>query len=80
MMGALIKSYYAETASIDPSKIKNVSIMPCTAKKYEIQRDDNMKSATEDQDIDIVITTREFTRMIKQSGIDILTLEDEEAD
>ena len=80
MMGALIKSYYAETASIDPAKIKNVSIMPCTAKKYEIQRDDNMSSATEDQDIDIVITTREFTRMIKQAGINILNLEDEEAD
>ena len=80
MMGALIKSYYAENEKIDPSIIKSISIMPCTAKKYEIQRDENMKSVSDIQDVDIVLTTREFSRMIKQAGIDLLSLPDEEAD
>ncbi len=80
MMGALIKSYYADNMKLEPSKIKNISIMPCTAKKYEVQRDEHMKSASAEQDVDIVLTTREFSRMLKQAGIDILSLEDEEAD
>ncbi len=80
MMGALIKSYYADNQKLEPSKIKNISIMPCTAKKYEVQRDEHMKSASAEQDVDIVLTTREFSRMLKQAGIDILSLEDEEAD
>jgi NADH-quinone oxidoreductase subunit G len=54
--------------------------MPCTAKKWETQRNDDMKSAGHGYDVDIVITTRELARMIKQAGIDILKLNDEEAD
>ncbi len=80
MMGALIKTYYADNEKIDPATMCNISIMPCTAKKYEIQRDENMNSVGEHQDVDIVITTREFSRMIKQAGIDLLNLDDEESD
>ena len=80
MMGAIIKSYYAQKQEINPAIIRNVSIMPCTAKKYEIQRDEHMRSVTDDPDVDIVLTTREFSRMIKQAGIDILNIEGEEAD
>jgi NADH-quinone oxidoreductase subunit G len=54
--------------------------MPCTAKKWEIGRNDDMKSAGHGNDVDIVITTRELARMIKQAGIDIFALADEEAD
>jgi NADH-quinone oxidoreductase subunit G len=54
--------------------------MPCTAKKWESKRNDDMKSAGAGQDVDIVITTRELARMIKQAGIEILKLDDEEAD
>jgi NADH-quinone oxidoreductase subunit G len=54
--------------------------MPCTAKKWETHRNDDMKSAGYGYDVDIVITTRELARMIKQAGIDILNLDDEDAD
>ncbi|MEJ5285091.1 MAG: NADH-dependent [FeFe] hydrogenase, group A6 [Brevinematia bacterium] len=79
MVGALSKTYYAEKKGIDPSKIFGVSIMPCTAKKYEITRIDDM-FASGYQDIDVVLTTREFSRMIKASGIDFLNLPDSEPD
>ncbi len=79
MVGALSKTYYAEKKGIDPSKIFGVSIMPCTAKKYEITRIDDMY-ASGYQDIDVVLTTREFSRMIKASGIDFLNLPDSEPD
>ena len=79
MVGALSKTYYAEKMGIDPSKIFGVSIMPCTAKKYEITRTDEMH-ASGFQDIDVVLTTREFARIIKQAGIDFEHLEDSEAD
>ncbi|MCL2412029.1 MAG: NADH-dependent [FeFe] hydrogenase, group A6 [Treponema sp.] len=86
MMGAMIKAYWADKAGVDPAKVYSVSVMPCTAKKWETQRNDDMKSAGKllgkdtGYDIDIVITTRELARMIKQAGIDILNLDDEEAD
>jgi len=80
MMGAMIKSYWAEKASVNPEKIFSVSIMPCTAKKWESHRNDDMKSAGHGWDVDISITTRELARMIKQAGIEILKLPNEEAD
>ncbi len=79
MLGVLSKTYYPEKKGIDPSKIFGVSIMPCTAKKYEITRLDDM-FASGYQDIDVVLTTREFSRMIKASGIDFLNLPDSEPD
>lgn len=79
MMGAMVKTYYAQKMSIDPSKIFSVAIMPCTAKKYEISRSEDMKSSGA-LDVDLSITTRELARMIRQAGIDILGLKDEEAD
>ena len=79
MQGAITKTFYAQKAGIDPSKIFSVAIMPCTAKKFEIIRDDNMK-ASGYPDVDLVLTTRELARLIKSSGIDFLKLEEEEAD
>jgi len=79
MMGSLIKTYWAQKAGIDPAKIYSVSIMPCTAKKYECKRNDDMKSSGF-QDVDNVLTTRELARFIKQSGIDFNDLPEEEAD
>lgn len=79
MMGAMIKTYWAQKAAVDPAKVFSVSIMPCTAKKWETQRNDDMRSSGY-QDVDVSITTRELARMIKQAGIDILNLADEDAD
>lgn len=79
MLGVLSKTYYAEKMGIDPAKICMVSIMPCTAKKYEISRSDNM-FASGHQDIDVVLTTRELARMFKSAGIDFLKLAPENAD
>jgi len=80
MMGAMIKGYWADKAGVNPDKVYSVSVMPCTAKKWEINRNDDMKSAGHGNDVDIVITSRELARMIKQAGIDINNLPDEEAD
>lgn len=74
MLGAIIKSYYAEKKQLDPKDIFTVSVMPCTAKKFERQRPEM------DGDVDAVITTRELARMIKQAGLDFLALPDEEFD
>jgi NADH-quinone oxidoreductase subunit G len=79
MVGALAKTYYAEKQGIDPAKIFMVSIMPCTAKKSEIIRSKEMASSGY-QDVDVSLTTREFARMIKQSGIDFVTIPDEQPD
>ncbi|MDR3709517.1 MAG: NADH-dependent [FeFe] hydrogenase, group A6 [Capsulimonadaceae bacterium] len=79
MVGALAKTYYAEKNNIDPSKVFVVSIMPCTAKKYEIHRNPDMSSSGF-QDVDISLTTRELARMIRQSGVDFNSLEGEECD
>lgn len=79
MQGAVTKTYWAMKAGIDPSKIVNVAVMPCTAKKYEIGRDENMSSSGF-QDTDISITTRELIRMIKAKGIDFAHLPESKAD
>ena len=73
MFGALVKSYYAERCGIDPAKIVSVSVMPCTAKKAEATRADLCDSGY--RDVDIVVTTRELARMIKEAGIDFCRLE-----
>ncbi|MBA1335146.1 MAG: Periplasmic [FeFe] hydrogenase large subunit [Firmicutes bacterium] len=78
MMGALLKSYYAEKNGIDPSKIYVVSIMPCTAKKFEAKRPE--LNATGYPDVDVVLTTRELARMIKEAGVDFAKLENESFD
>ncbi|MGI6642454.1 MAG: NADH-dependent [FeFe] hydrogenase, group A6 [Bacillota bacterium] len=78
MFGALAKTYYAEKAGIDPADIVVVSIMPCTAKKFECQRPE--MSASGYQDVDYVLTVRELASMIKQAGIDFKNLPDEEYD
>lgn len=74
MLGMLIKSYYAERANIDPKKIVVVSIMPCTAKKFESTRPE-LESG-----VDYVLTTRELGRLIKKRNIDFLNLPNEEFD
>jgi len=79
ILGVLSKTYYARKFNIDPSKIVMVSIMPCTAKKYEIYRSGEM-FASGYQDIDVVLCTREMGRMIKQAGIDFASIPDEESD
>ncbi len=78
MAGAVIKTYYAEKAGIDPKDIVVVSIMPCTAKKYEIGRPD--QSAAGVPDVDIALTTRELGRMIDRAGIKFTALPDEQFD
>ena len=75
MFGAMLKTYFAEKEGIDPKKIVSVSVMPCTAKKFEIGRDD--QSAAGVPDVDIAITTRELARLIKRCGIDFTALPDE---
>lgn len=79
MLGVLAKTYYAQKVGVDPAKIYSVSIMPCTAKKYEIQRSEEM-FASGYQDVDCVLTTREFARMIQQSGLWFAELEESAPD
>ena len=74
MFGALVKTYYAEHENIDREKIFSVSIMPCTAKKYEADRLE--MNASGYQDVDAVLTVRELARMIKQVGIDFNSIPD----
>jgi NADP-reducing hydrogenase subunit HndD len=78
MFGAVLKTYYAEKMGIDPSKIFVVSIMPCTAKKFEAQRPE--LSASGFPDVDVVLTTRELAKLIKEAGIDFSGLEDGQFD
>ena len=78
MTGAVIKSYYAKQAGIDPKDIVTVAVMPCTAKKFEIGRDDMEGAGYPDNDISI--TTRELSRMIMRAGINFTALPDEEFD
>ncbi|RCW52468.1 MULTISPECIES: NADH-dependent [FeFe] hydrogenase, group A6 [Halanaerobium] len=74
MFGALAKSYYAREKGIDPENIVVVSVMPCTAKKFEAKREEMAG------DVDYVLTTRELASMIKSAGIDFLNLEKSEYD
>ncbi len=74
MFGAVAKTYYAEKAGIDPKDMVVVSIMPCTAKKFEAKRPEM------GNDVDYVLTTREAAQMIKEAGIDFVNLPDEDFD
>ncbi len=78
MMGAVIKSHFAKTEKIEPENIYSVSIMPCTAKKFEAQRDEMTHNGI--TDVDAVFTTREFVQMIKIFGIDIKNITPENTD
>ncbi len=78
MFGATAKTYYAEKMGIDPKDIVMVSIMPCTAKKFEIGRED--QSAAGVPDVDFALTTRELGRMIERAGINFHALQDEKFD
>lgn len=74
MLGALAKSYYADKIKADPQDMYIVSIMPCTAKKFEISRPEMQNNGV--PNVDAVLTTRELAKMIKSAGIDFLNLED----
>ncbi|MBQ2613774.1 MAG: iron hydrogenase small subunit [Clostridia bacterium] len=78
MFGAIIKSYWAEKNGLDPKNIVTVSVMPCVAKKFECGRDE--MEVAGNRDVDIVISTRELARMIKQAGIKFAELPDEKFD
>ena len=78
MEGAVIKSYYAEKNNIDPKDIVVVSVMPCTAKKFEAARPELGRNGL--ADVDVVITTRELARMIRLAGIDFANLPDSDFD
>jgi iron-only hydrogenase group A len=78
MMGAVIKSYYAEKENIDPKNIFSVSIMPCTAKKFEATRSEMTRGAL--PDIDAVLTTRELAKLLRKFGVVLGTVKPEEAD
>ncbi|MDE7094539.1 MAG: [FeFe] hydrogenase, group A [Oscillospiraceae bacterium] len=78
MVGAMAKTYYAEKIGKKPEDIIVVSVMPCTAKKYECQRDD--ENAAGVPDVDYVLTTRELARMIRRAGLKFTALPDEDFD
>lgn len=78
MFGALAKTYYAEKIKVDPAKMVSVSIMPCTAKKFEANRPEMNSSGY--QDVDYVLTTRELAHMIRQAGLDFPNLPDDKFD
>ncbi|CCU77731.1 [FeFe] hydrogenase [Halanaerobium saccharolyticum subsp. saccharolyticum DSM 6643] len=78
MFSALSKTYYPEQTGVDPEKIYTVAIMPCTAKKFEKDREEI--NGSDFKDTDAVLTTREFARMIKEMGIDFTSLPDEDFD
>ena len=78
MFGAILKSYYAEKNGIDPKDMFVVSIMPCTAKKYEKERPELSVNGL--RDVDAVLTTRELGKLIKRSGINFAKLPDGEFD
>jgi len=78
MLGAVIKSYFAQRQQLDPAAIYSVSIMPCTAKKFEAQRPEMLNHGV--PDIDAVLTTRELARLLGRQGIDLLALAPEPPD
>jgi iron-only hydrogenase group A len=78
MMGAIIKTFFAEKAGIDPDKIFSVSVMPCTAKKFEAQRPEMAHNRR--PDVDAVLTTRELASLIRMQGLDLTALQPEGAD
>ena len=80
MGGALIKTYYADKMGWDPKDVFVVSIMPCTAKKFEVGRDDMSAAGEGIADVDVALTTRELSRMIMKAGIKFTALPDEDFD
>ena len=80
MFGALSKTYYAEKMGLDPRNVYCVSVMPCTAKKFEIGRPDQSAAGDGIPDVDVAITTRELARMIHRSGLRFNDLPDEDFD
>ncbi|MBL4932395.1 NADH-dependent [FeFe] hydrogenase, group A6 [Clostridium paridis] len=78
MFGAIAKSYLAEKIGVDPKNMIVVSVMPCTAKKFEASREELEVNGI--RDVDIVITTRELSSMIKSAGLDLKEFEDEDFD
>ncbi len=78
MFGALAKTYYAEKKNLDPDDVVSVSVMPCTAKKYEADRPEMRDSGH--KDVDYVLTTREIAMMIRQAGVNFLNLPDSRYD
>ena len=80
MFGAVIKTWYAEKNGLNPKDIVSVSVMPCTAKKFEIGREDQSAAGDGIADLDITITTRELARMIERAGIKFNMLPDEKFD
>lgn len=78
MFGALVKTYYAKARKLNPANIVSVSVMPCTAKKFEANRPEMFDSGF--RDVDYVLTTRELAIMIKQAGIDFMKLDDDSFD
>ncbi|MFP4459236.1 MAG: NADH-dependent [FeFe] hydrogenase, group A6 [Candidatus Zixiibacteriota bacterium] len=78
MFGAIIKTHYAENAGIDPKDIVSVSLMPCSAKKFETERPEMADSGY--RDVDYALTTRELARMVKEAGIDLHDMPDSEFD
>ena len=78
MLGALIKSYYADKVKVKPHDLYVVSVMPCTAKKFEIARKELKNNGL--ANVDAVLTTRELAEMIKEAGIDFMALREEKFD
>jgi len=78
MFGALAKTYYAQKRKLDAENVVSVSIMPCTAKKFEADRPEMRDSGY--KDVDYVLTTRELAIMIRQAGVEFMTLEDDRYD
>jgi len=78
MMGALIKSFFAEREGLDPAEIVSVSIMPCTAKKFECARPEMAPNHV--PDVDYVLTTRELGQLLRMFGVDLAAMSDEQAD
>ncbi len=80
MFGALSKTYYAEKMGLDPAEIFCVSIMPCTAKKFEVGREDQSAAGEGVPDVDVALTTRELASMIRRAGLRFADLPDEAFD
>ena len=78
MFGAVVKTWYAQRNKIDPSKIVSISLMPCTAKKFECERPEMDDSGF--QDVDYALTTREMAKMIKEAGLDLPNLPESDFD
>lgn len=78
MMGAIIKSYFAEKENLQPEEIYSVAIMPCTAKKFEAQREEMTQNGI--TDVDAVLTTRELTKFLKLYGVDMFNIQPEVTD